>query len=284
MNTFPILKKIIRFFEIDINYLFLPLPIGMKFLNVVKTDFFILWNLVSRRKVFSKIYFNSVPITYDTSFATKTFLTAVYDFYLETKKGTIFLKDNPFIIDVGANIGQFMIAIKTFFPDATIFSVEPDPKIYKILKSNASHFKKITVYNSALSNVTKQMNFYISQEFSEWSSLKKLEGKKYEKIEVNAVRGDNLFKSVPQIDLLKIDVEGAELSVILGMGKILKKCRFLMIEVSLERMAEDPGSNNLIDLLIKNDFYIYHIGRIFSAGKGEEQGAVDIIFKNKRDL
>ena len=54
-----------------------------------------------------------------------------------------------------------------------------------------------------------------------------------------------------------------------------------MLETSILRNPEDFGSNKVLEMLFKHDFYIYHIGRIFSDGKGGGQGAVDLILKRK---
>lgn len=277
-----LLNKIERFIEIDINYLGIPLRRSSKYTNILLTNLAIFKNIIFRKDNFSTVKFNSLSVQYDTPFATKTFLAAIYDFYVESRKGEIFSNKKPVIIDVGANIGQFLYAVKTFFPSAIVHSVEPDPKIYKILKENSKKIKDVTTYNYAVSSKNGNLTFFVSQDFSEWSSLKKIDGKDYSEIKVDTKTGDTLFKDIKKVDLLKIDVEGAELSVILGMKDILKRCKYVMIEISLDRNDDDPGSSKLIKQMLKSNFYIYHIGRIFSAGKGEEQGAVDIIFKNKK--
>ncbi len=97
---------------------------------------------------------------------------------------------------------------------------------------------------------------------------------------VNAKKGDDIFQSLKKIDLLKIDVEGAELEVIKGMKNAMKKSKYVLIELSLDRNNSDPGSNKVVREMLNNNFHIYHIGRIFSPGVGEQQGAVDVLFKN----
>jgi FkbM family methyltransferase len=195
-------------------------------------------------------------------------------------KRKIFSQDDPVIIDIGANIGQFLYATKTLFPKSKVYSVEPDSSVFSILQKNAKNYSGVKIFNNALSKVGKTLKFYISKEFSEWSSLKRLDGKEYREIEVVAVRGDTLFNNVKKVDLLKIDVEGAEYEVLLGMPKLLKRSKYLLLEVSLDRTPTDIGSSKVFKLLLDSNFSIYRIGRMFSAGMGKEQGAVDILFKN----
>lgn len=186
-------KKAIRFIEIDSNYLSTPLPFLQKILIILKTDLTIAHNLLFRKKTFSPITLNHRQFFYDTPFATKTFLTAVYDLSMVSMKKKIIRSENPTIIDVGANIGQFLFAIKTLFPNAMVYSIEPDKEIFSLLKKNAKNFSKVELINTALSNESRTLQFYISSEFSEWSSLKKLQGKSYREVKVNAVKGDTLF-------------------------------------------------------------------------------------------
>lgn len=277
------IKKALRFIEIDFNYLiFVKLPLIQKLKNIFFADFYILFNILFQKKSnYPKVKFNSTKISYDTPFATKTFLTAVYDFYLETNKLNIFPK-SPVVIDIGANIGQYLFAIKSFFPNAKVYSFEPDPNIFNLLKENSKELNNVNLFNYALSEKNGFADFFVSSEFSEWSSLVEV-GQNNKKIKIKTVKGDSIsFSKDHPIDLIKIDVEGAELNVVKGLLKTLTSSKYLLIEISLNRSSLDIGSSELIKLLFENGFYIHTIGRIFSAGLGEEQGAVDILFRNKR--
>lgn len=275
------MKKIYRFIQIDMQYMIVSRPLIEKVINIINTNLKIIKNLTFSKKKFKSLKFNGQNVIYDTPFATKTFLAAIYDFYHESQKGRIFTSKNPIIIDIGANIGQFLYATKTFYPGAEIHSVEPDSRIFKLLRQNSKSLNSIFLYNYALSNVNKKMKFYVSDDFSEWSGLKKIKGKKYHEILVEAKKGDEIFQKIKKIDLLKIDVEGSELDVIKGMNGTLKKSKYVLIELSLDRNSSDLGSSRVIQEMLNNNFYIFHIGRIFSPGVGEQQGAVDVLFKNK---
>lgn len=271
-------NKILRFVEIDINYLKLPISIQSRLLNIINTNITIFFNLLFNKHEFSPINLSGKNIYYDTPYATKTFLTGSFDFYSEIEKGKIFKSESPLIVDVGSNIGQYLYSIKQFYPNARVVCFEPDPIIYKILKKNISNFKKVKSYNLALSNRNKIVEFYVSNEFSEWSSLHKINDK-MTRIQVVAKKGDDVLKDIPQIDLLKIDVEGAELEVLQGMKKTIKLSKYVLIECSLNRIKMKEKTNEIFQLLFSHNFYVYRIGRIFSGGWAERQGAVDILFK-----
>lgn len=277
-----IARLTLRFFEIDINFLDVPLSLLYRLQLILKTNLTIGTNLFFRKKNYSGITLAGKTYFYDTPFATKTFLTAVYDLYIVSRRKEILSIKSPVIIDIGANIGQFMFACKTLFPDAKVYSFEPDFSVFEMLKKNATNFDNVKTYNLALSNVKKKMKFYVSNEYSEWSSLKKIDGKEYKINTVHTDKGDNLLKNIKEINLLKIDVEGAEYDVISGLTKTLERTNYLLIEVSLDRNNDDKGSSKLLSFLLQNNFHIHHIGRMFSEGRGGKQGAVDILFKNNK--
>lgn len=273
-----IFQNIFRFLQIDLYYLRVDLPFSTKLENIFYADLQVIKNLTFRSNTFSPVAFNNTLIEYDTPYATKTFLAAVYDFFVESQRRSLF-SSKPIIIDIGANIGQFLFATKSFFPNALVYSVEPDPEIFKILKKNSKSLNNVKLFNFAISDTEGPADFYVSSEFSEWSSLKKSSSSS-KKVKVETILGDKIFSHIKNIDLLKVDVEGTEFKVIKGMKKTLQKSRYLIIEVSLLRNKEDPGSSKLIKFLLDNKFYIHSIGRVFSDGLGKKQGAVDIIFKN----
>jgi len=275
-----LLQKIIRFIIIDLQYFSTNLSLKRKTLDVLRTNSRLFSNLLLKPKSLQPVIIGDRLVYYDTLFATKTLLTTIYDFYIETKMATL-LPSKPVVIDVGANIGQFVVAVKSFYPNAQIYSVEPDRDVYQILNKNIKQFKKVTSFNYGLSNKEGRVDFYKSNSFSEWSGLHPLEGHNYEKISVQIKRGDRLFSSITHIDLLKIDVEGAELEVLQGMKKTISKCKYILIEASIMRNPSDLGSKNVLTFLFENNYTIDHIGRIFSDDKGQYQGAVDILLKNR---
>lgn len=273
--------KIIRFIEIDLQYLKTSLPFWQKIFDIIRTNSRLLINIVGRKKIYSPVLIGGNKIFYDTPFATKTLLTTIYDFYTETKRASIIQK-KPVILDIGANIGQFIVAVKSFYPEAVIYSCEPDEDVFKILKKNALNYKNVKVYNYGLSNKSGQSVFYKSEEFSEWSGLKPLDGHKYSKTQIDLRQGDQLFKSIKLIDLIKIDVEGAELEVLKGMKNIISRSKYILLEASILRSPVDVGSKKVLLFLFEHNFSLNHVGRIFSDNTGNYQGAVDILLKNDK--
>ena len=133
--------------------------------------------------------------------------------YLENKKVKI-------IFDLGANIGIESIRFRKLFPLAQIISIEANKSNFEILKKNLSQHNFIKYFNLAIwNNKTKLKlksygNSSTSFSYEELKSLSKNESTlmSNDEIFVDAETIDNLMKtlSISEIDILKIDVEGAE--------------------------------------------------------------------------
>jgi FkbM family methyltransferase len=134
-------------------------------------------------------------------------------FYTENKKIKI-------IFDLGANIGIESVRFRKLFPLAQIISIEPNKSNFEILKKNLSQHNFIKYFNLAIwNNKTKLKlksygNSSTSFSYEELKSLSKNESTlmSNDEIFVDAETIDNLMKtlSISEIDILKIDVEGAE--------------------------------------------------------------------------
>jgi len=169
-----------------------------------------------------------------------------------------FATNEPFIIDCGSNIGLSIIYFKTHYPNAKIIGFEPDPKIFSILKKNTSKFQDIVLYNKAVSKEKGKLNFVSEGGFSGRLN--------------DAAAGNNVISVETEplspllnrkIDLLKIDIEGAEYEVLQEIQPHLKMVDKLFIEYhSINNKDQD------LDLLLgilKQAGYRTHIKEAFTA-------------------
>ena len=135
------------------------------------------------------------------------FLKQVYQF--NTKK------DQPFIIDGGANIGMSVLYFKRLFPNAEIWAIEPNPTAFTLLQKNifANQITGVTLFACALSEVEGKIDFYIP---AQKGSLNGSVNSNYVPgilSQVDAKRLSDLIGS-RKVDVVKMDIEGAENSVI----------------------------------------------------------------------
>jgi FkbM family methyltransferase len=122
-----------------------------------------------------------------------------------------FKTDNPspVIVDCGANVGMASLFFKWIYPNAKIYAFEPQPKTFGYLKNNIEKngLKDIQIFNLALSNENGKIDFYIDDSANLMGSI--LESRvSGTKVEVECRKLSDIVKE--PIDLLKVDVEGAE--------------------------------------------------------------------------
>jgi FkbM family methyltransferase len=115
----------------------------------------------------------------------------------------------PVIFDCGANIGMATIFFKWLYPDAVIHAFEPQTKTFEFLQQNVitNNLSNVFCHNLALSDENGSITFYESDSQNLMGSI--LEDRVTgTKIEVQTKRLSDFITQ--KVDLLKIDVEGAE--------------------------------------------------------------------------
>jgi len=118
------------------------------------------------------------------------------------------------VIDAGANIGLTSIYIKQHFPNAKIACIEPDHENIALLKYNLQPFiedKSIKTHHAGLLGKSG-LGLSITQDFrggNDWAKQVEVtdSSNDLKSITVNDILDQNSFNN---IDLLKIDIEGAE--------------------------------------------------------------------------
>ena len=164
-----------------------------------------------------------------------TFQATIVDVYTELVLTGV-LADARFVVDVGANIGQWTSAVKMFAPDIEILSIEPDPDVFSRLQANVGTLEGVTCRCLAAGASSESATLY-RHELSLMSTLHP-GSVGYDQTNTVAVDVDTLDHLVDRpVDLLKIDVEGAEFDVLAGAVATLSTTRFLVVELSLGRAA-----------------------------------------------
>ena len=153
--------------------------------------------------------------------------------------------DRIVVFDIGANVGEFSIAMAGRFPTSLIYAFEPDPIAYECLKFNVNAMNlsaNIKIVGQALSNRSGFSPFYISTSNAD-SSL--VEPASYSKIiQLSCIRGDQFMQqeNINKISLFKMDAEGFEPEVLEGFGNQLNHINFFAIDVGPERAGVDTES------------------------------------------
>lgn len=167
-----------------------------------------------------------------------------------------FTKENYKVIyDIGANIGNHTVYFGKNAPEAHIYSFEPFPLNYEMLKKNVieNHLEShVELFNVALGDVQGTVFMNINQESNLGSvSVKSVSDNSYDgkkdatqtliKVELTTV--DSL--GLPEPDFIKIDVEGFEPEVLKGMEKTLKKVQNVAVWIEVA----DNNADVVYDLM-----------------------------------
>lgn len=140
------------------------------------------------------------------------------------------LKSKKTFFDIGAHIG--LVSIPAAFNmnqvDSKIIAFEPSDKNHKHLKNHikANNLsKKIKLYKNLIGEKNCKKNFYFSKDESPLNSIIKVKQiEKYNSQSINQISIDYFCrKSGLFPDIIKIDVEGAELNVLIGAKETIQK-------------------------------------------------------------
>ncbi len=139
---------------------------------------------------------------------------------------THFLRKGMVVVDVGAHIGEYtLLAAKLVGSSGEVHGFEPQPNLFPILTENVrmNNLSNIVLNCSAVSTTTGEIEFEISNEPSVSSIRKHTLSEDAKLVRVNCTSLDAYWHNCDnrQIDLIKVDVEGAEKLVFEGAQKLL---------------------------------------------------------------
>lgn len=127
-------------------------------------------------------------------------------------------------IDIGAHIGSVIAAVMEHDRSVRLIAAEPVPEKARNL---VKRFPGVEVHECALGESTGEVSFFVDTLRPGYSSLFSPQDSKAagtREIRVSLRRLDDLTQS-DQVDVIKIDVEGAELGVLKGGDRLVTKCR-----------------------------------------------------------
>jgi|TARA_B110000259_G_scaffold188488_1_gene248140 FkbM family methyltransferase len=212
------------------------------------------------------------------------FIMSIFDFFYQ-KKILSFLKKNNLnniniLLDIGAHRGESINLFLNNMKVKKIISFEASPINFEFLKKKQKIYAKkfsdteIIIENIALGSENKMMEFKHFNESSS-STIKNInEESKYFKRKFNLL---NLFNkgriyqtfqikiqslkeyiennNMTTIDFLKIDTEGYEYEILLGLEDMIKLVKVIMFEHHYDNMLKKNYTfTNINDLLVKNNF------------------------------
>lgn len=183
------------------------------------------------------------------------------------------------IYDLGANIGIASLSLATLCPEARIYGFEPMPANYEICSQNYLNMNNARAFNCAVGASSGTMGFEVTDDprggrLATDTSLKTVNPTKRIEVAVWTIADLVEVKGLAPPDFLKVDVEGAELDVLHGLGNYAKGIRQMHIETHSTALRDKCA-----DWLAQNGFqieeefrYTADLGALWAGRGGHLQG------------
>lgn len=162
----------------------------------------------------------------------QVFIAGDYDFPIGTQP--------VFIVDAGAHIGFATLYFLHRFPDARILAIEPETSNADLFAVNTSAYQNIQLHRAALWKEHRLLNIE-NPDADSWSF--RVQESDNRSGGINAITIADILEVNSHIDILKLDIEGAEKELFSGDNGWLKNVGMIIIEFH-ERYA--PGSTRMI--------------------------------------
>jgi FkbM family methyltransferase len=184
-----------------------------------------------------------------------------------------------YVVDVGANRGQFALVARKVFPKATIQSFEPLAEPVQVFKRIFAHDPNTTIYPFAIgrTKMTSTIHITHADDSSSMLPITKTQSGMFAGATEKEIRQVVVFPlselinptSIPFASLLKIDVQGYELDVLQGCEDILEKFSHLYIECSFIELYEGQAlAHQIIAWLEDRSFILSSIHNLFYSKNG----------------
>lgn len=159
----------------------------------------------------------------------QVFVKQEYDFVAAQPPNTI--------VDAGANIGLASIYFANRFPDARIIAIEPERDNFELLKKNIAPYPNIIPLHAALWDRNTSISL-VDPGLGAWGFMTQDDDESATQLgklrhQVPAVTVDQVMRDygLEKIDILKIDIEGAEKEVFRDPGLWIDRVDALIVEL-----------------------------------------------------
>ena len=209
--------------------------------------------------------------------------------YINGKFWKHFIKPIETIVVLGCNRHAYSEFLIEFYDPQIIYAFDPDPTVANDIRNNRKqdfvHLKDKVIYNKiAVSDVDGTVDFYESKEVERFngSLYKRFKPPKLitgidspsgaeiqkEKIKVNCTRLDTFFSDQPniKIDLLCVDIQGAELYALKGLGDLIKNTSYIILEIPKDESCNYHENGYSVD-----DIYSFLETNGFSVCEKEQE-------------
>ena len=174
------------------------------------------------------------------------------------------INKDSIVIDLGANVGEVTNYIyNKFMP--SIHSYEPNIVCYNHMVKRFENISKIKIYNLAVSNFTGESFLYFHLKSKGINDFQYIQGATIrsekddidlkKKIKIQCIDIKKVIESFVQIDLIKIDVEGSEYSIMPEIIKNRHKIKMVICETHGNPNGKKIFNSDRNKLIMKNEAF-----------------------------
>ena len=169
-------------------------------------------------------------------------ITKIKTDYIHYAISSHFDNKRPLILEIGAHNGDDTVRFSKLYPEGTIYTFEPDPRLTEFLLAKFQKFKNIKFYSKAIFSSTTRLPFNLAHSENQTNfkntgsssilDYKKESSKKFnKKTEVDTIHLTEIKElRENKLDLIWIDVQGAERIIIESHMEFFQKSNLIWIE------------------------------------------------------
>jgi FkbM family methyltransferase len=169
------------------------------------------------------------------------------------------VKEGDVVVDLGANIGYFtLLAAKLVGKKGKVYAFEPEPRNYEFLTRNIqlNGYDNVVALQKAVADKPGMVKLFICPYDTGHHTIQKYDGihayrpefvnKKKEFVEVEQVGLDDFLRGkTTRINVIKMDVEGAEMLALAGMEELIRENKNLIMLIEffpllIKEMGQSP--------------------------------------------
>ncbi len=172
-----------------------------------------------------------------------------------------YIKTGDTVLDIGANIGFYAEILSSIVGEnGKVHCFEPDTTNFNHLQSRSKYLPNVTINNKAISNKTETIKIYTSKKLNVDHRTYKPDEYDQE-IDIHAISIDEYLSPNTEVDFIKMDIQGFEMSAVRGMTKTLQSQHLKMLSEFWPYGMRKAGTSVLeyYQFLKKYNFNIYLI-------------------------
>jgi FkbM family methyltransferase len=192
------------------------------------------------------------------------------------------------VVDIGANRGQFALCIRRLYPAAQIYAFEPLDKPARIWLETFAGDARATLFNKAVAAESGAATMHVSR-WDVSSSLLPIAPLQRDNFPLSQEISQQIVSKVLLADcvdpaaikapaLLKLDVQGSELSALQGCADLLDRFQFVYVEASfVELYIGQALATEIVAFLLQRDFKLLCVANL-SSGTSQRPIQADFLF------